>query len=56
MVAQALIPALRKQRQVDLYEFKASLAYRVSPGTGSKATEKLRLEKQKNKTRQKYNR
>ena len=32
-----LIPALRRQRQV---EFKASLIYRASSRTGSKATEK----------------
>ena len=34
------IPALRRQRQVDLCEFKASLIYRVSSRTGSKATER----------------
>ena len=28
-----LIPALGKQRQADLYEFEASLVYRVSSGT-----------------------
>ena len=28
-----LIPALEKQRQVDLYEFEASLFYRVSSRT-----------------------
>ena len=34
-----LIPALRRQRQrqVDLCEFEASLVYRVSSRTGSKA-------------------
>ena len=32
-----LISALRKQRQADLYEFEASLVYRVSSRTGSKA-------------------
>ena len=35
-----LIPALGRQRQVDLYEFEASLIYRVSSRTGAKATEK----------------
>jgi len=32
-----LIPALRRQRQVDLCEFKASLVYRVSSRTGRAA-------------------
>jgi hypothetical protein len=27
-----LLPALRRQRQADLCEFKASLVYKVSPG------------------------
>ena len=35
-----LIPAPRKQRRVDLYEFKVSLAYRVSSRTGTKATQR----------------
>ena len=35
-----LIPALRRQRQADLCEFEASLVYRVSSRTASKATEK----------------
>jgi hypothetical protein len=30
MVAETLIPALERQRQVDLCELKASLVYRVS--------------------------
>ena len=34
-----LIPALRKQRQADLCEFKASLVHRASSRTGSIATE-----------------
>ena len=29
----SLIPELRRQKQVDLYEFKASLIYIVSSGT-----------------------
>ena len=41
-----LIPALRRQRQVDHYEFEASLVYRVSPRT-TKATQKNCLEKPK---------
>ena len=35
-----LIPALGRQRQADLCEFKASLVYRVSFSTCSIATEK----------------
>ena len=42
-----LIPALERQRQVDLWEFKASLVYRASLRAGSKATEKPCLEKLK---------
>ncbi len=43
-----LILALRRQRQVDLSEFEASLVYRVSSRTESQGcTEKLCLEKQK---------
>ena len=35
-----LMPALGRQRQADLCEFQASLVYRVSSRTGSKATER----------------
>ncbi|CAO2577223.1 hypothetical protein LEMLEM_LOCUS19 [Lemmus lemmus] len=42
-----LIPALGRQRQADLCEFKASLVYRASSRTGTKATEKPCLKKQK---------
>ncbi|EGV97840.1 hypothetical protein I79_014050 [Cricetulus griseus] len=35
-----LIPALRRQRQADLCEFKASLVSRVSARIGSKATQR----------------
>ena len=45
-------PLIAAQRQADFCEFKASLVYRVSFRTGSKATEKPCLEKQKQKTRQ----
>ena len=45
-----LIPALGRQRQVDLCEFEASLDYRVSSRAGSTATEKPCLEKQTKKT------
>ena len=38
-----LIPALGRQRQLDLCEFKASLVFRASSRTGSKATEKTCL-------------
>ena len=45
-----LITALRRQRQEDLCEFEASLIYRVSSRTGSRATEEPCLEKiKKNK-------
>ena len=44
-----LIPALLRQRQMDLCEFKASLVYRVSSRTGSIATEKPCLRKRQKK-------
>ena len=43
----ALIPVLRMHSWTDLCEFKASLVYRASSRTGSKATEKLCLKKTK---------
>ena len=42
-----LIPWLWRQKQVDLCKFEASLVYKESSRTGSKATEKPCLEKQK---------
>jgi len=50
----ALIPTLRRQRQVDFCEFKASLVYRaVSRFQDSHGyTEKLCLEKQQRRRRQ----
>ena len=42
-----LIPALRRQRQVNLCEFEVSLVYRVSSRTAKAVTEKPSLEKQK---------
>ncbi|EGV91257.1 hypothetical protein I79_026099 [Cricetulus griseus] len=49
-----LIPALGKQRQADLSEFKASLVYKVSFRTARTAnTEKLCLKIQNNKTNKK---
>ena len=45
-----LIPALGKQRQSDLCEFEASLVYRASFRTGTKATQRNPvLKKQTNK-------
>ena len=35
-----LVPALRRQRQVDFWEFEASLFYRVSSRTGLKKKKK----------------
>jgi hypothetical protein len=48
MVATHLIPALVRQRQVDLSEFEASLVYRVSSRT-ARATQRNPVLK-KNKT------
>ena len=46
-----LIPALRKQRQVDCYEFEVSLVYRVSSKTDSQGyTEKSCLGKNSHPT------
>ena len=50
-----LIPALGRQRQVDLCEFETSLVYRGSSKIGSKATEKPCLEKTKQTNKQKKN-
>ena len=44
-----LISAFRRQRQVDFYEFKANLVYRVSSGTGTKATGRKPVSTKKNK-------
>ena len=44
-----LIPALRRQRQADLCEFEASLVYRASSRTGSKATQRNPILKKKRK-------
>ena len=49
MVLPSLISSLKKQRQTDLCEFEASLVYRVSSRTGSKATQRnlvLKIKKQ----------
>ena len=45
VVAHPLILTLGRQRQVDLCECEASLVYRESSRTGSKATEKPCLKK-----------
>ena len=44
-----LIPALRRQRQADLWEFKASLVYRVSSRTARAVTQRNPVSKQTNK-------
>ena len=44
-----LIPALGVQRQAELCEFKVSLVYRGSSRTGSKATQKNPVLKDKKK-------
>jgi hypothetical protein len=51
VLAHAFIPALRKQRQVDLWEFQASLVYRVSSRTARTLYRKNPVSKQ-NKTKQ----
>ena len=48
VVVLALIPALGRQRQVDLYEFEASLVYRVSSRT-VRATQRNPVWKKKRK-------
>ena len=45
------IPALGRQRQVDLSEFKTSLVYTESSRTGSKTTQTYPALKNKNKSR-----
>lgn len=44
-----LVPALRKQRQVDLCEFEASLVYKVSSRTAKATQRHPVLEKRKEK-------
>lgn len=48
MFTMPFIPALRRQKQLDLSEFKASLACRVSSWT-TKATQRILSQKHKNK-------
>ena len=45
VVAHTFNPSTWRQRQADLCEFEASLVYRASSRTGSKATEKPCLDK-----------
>ena len=47
-----MIPALGRQRQVDLCEFKASRVYRVSPRTGRATQRNPVWEENKNKNKQ----
>jgi hypothetical protein len=47
-----LIPALRRQKQADLCEFKASMVYRVSSWT-DRATQRNPVSKNKNKNKPK---
>ena len=45
----SLIPALGRQRQADLYKFKASPVYRVSSGTAKATQTNPDLKKKKSK-------
>ena len=47
-----LIPALGRQRYLDVCEFEASMAHRASFRTGSKATERKPKEKKEFKEQQ----
>ena len=42
-----LIPTYRRQRQVDLFEFKASLVYKVSSRTANAITQRSPVSKEK---------
>ena len=46
-----LIPALGRQKQVDLSEFKTNLVYKTSSRTDSKATQRNLVSKKKNKNK-----
>ena len=50
-----LIPAVRRQKQVDFCEFKASLVYKVSPGEAGLVILKTLVLKKQNKTKQQTN-
>ena len=45
----SLVPALRKQRHMDLCEFKTNLVYRVSSQTARTVTQRNPVSKQTNK-------
>ena len=49
VMAHSLIPALGRQRLVDLCEFEACLVYRVSSRTGFKATQRNHILKKEKK-------
>ena len=49
-----MIPALGRQRQVDLCEFKASLVSRASARIGSKATQRNPVSKKQKKKNNRY--
>lgn len=51
-----LIPALERQRQVDLCEFKTNLVYRESSRTAKAIREMLFLKKQQNKMKSSFSR
>ena len=55
-MAYAFNPSTQKAEAVDLCEFEASLVYRASARTGSKATEKPCLEKPKRRRRRRRRR
>ena len=46
-----LMLALKRRRQVDIFEFETSVVYRASSRTGSKATERNPLLKSQRKKR-----
>ena len=48
-----LIPALGKQRQVDLYEFKSNLVYKESSKTARAVTQRNSVLKNQNKKKEK---
>ena len=50
-----LIPALRRQRQTDVYKFKVSLVYRVSSRTIRAVTQRTPVSKNKTKQKTKNN-
>jgi hypothetical protein len=47
-----LIPAYRRQKQVDLWKYKASLVFRVSSRTAESTQRRIILKTKQNKTKQ----